>query len=119
MKAGTLDSLLRIERPLADTSLDGAGSGQWAGVAGAVWANVMDMLPSRGEKIANGFSVTARPSRVRMHWRADVTSDMRFVDITDGVDGRIMQIISGPAMLGRRDGMEFMVEDYSPAGNTA
>lgn len=114
-----LDSVLRIERPQADDSLDGAGSGGWVLVAAKVWANVQDMLPSRGERIDNGFNVAARPSRVRMHWRGDVTSDMRFVDITNGADGRIMQIISGPAMLGRRDGLEFMVEDYSPAGNPA
>jgi head-tail adaptor len=119
MKAGLMDSLLRIERPQADTSLDGAGSGEWISVAEFVWAEVRDMLPSRGEKASGGFSVTARQSRVRMHWRDDVASDMRFVDVTDGFDGRIMQIISGPANIGRRDIVEFMVEDYTPAGNTA
>lgn len=119
MKAGTLDSLLRIERPQADTSLDGAGSGEWVTVAEKVWANVMDMLPSRGEKIDNGFTMAARPTRVRIYYRTDVTPDMRFVDITGGADGRIMQIISGPATMGKREGIEFMVEDYTPAGNTA
>jgi head-tail adaptor len=119
MKAGTLDSLLRIEQPQADDALDGAGSGEWVTLVAMVWAQVQDMLPSRSERIDNGFNVSARPSRVRMHYRADVTSDMRFVDITNGDDGRIMQIVSGPAIIGRRDGLEFMVEDYSPAGNTA
>lgn len=114
-----MDSLLRIERPQADDALDGAGSGTWVTHVAKVWANVQDMLPSRGEKLADGFTMAARPSRVRMHWRSDVTSDMRFVDLSSGAPGRIMQIISGPATIGRREAMEFMVEDYRPAGNTA
>ncbi len=39
---------------------------------------------------------------------------MRFL-----IGNRIMQIIAGPAELGRREGLEFMVEEYSPAGNAA
>lgn len=118
MKSGLLDSYLRIERPVADDSFDGAGSGTWESV-GECWADVKDMLPSRSEKVANGFTVLSRPARVRMHWRGDITSDMRFVDLSDGGEGRIMQITSGPAEIGRKDGLEFMVEDYTPAGNTA
>jgi head-tail adaptor len=119
MKIGMLDSILRIERPLADTSLDGAGSGEWVPVAEAVWASVQDVLPSRGEREQGGFSMAARPSRVRMHWRDDISSDMRFVDVTMGYDARVMQIISGPATIGRREAIELMVEDYTSAGNGA
>jgi hypothetical protein len=32
------------------------------------------------------------------------------------IDTRIHQIISGPAMLGRREAMEFMVEEHSSEG---
>jgi len=39
---------------------------------------------------------------------------MRFV-----MGPRIMQIIAGPAEFGVRDELEFMVEDYSTAGNPA
>jgi head-tail adaptor len=113
LSPGTLDRFIRIERPVADSTLDGAGSGTWDLVA-EVWANVQDMLPSRGERLADGINVAARPARVRMYWRDDVTADMRFV-----LDSRVMQIVSGPAELGRREGLEFMVEDYSPAGNAA
>jgi len=110
---GTLDRLITIERPVADDSLDGAGSGSWAKVAD-VWANVQDALPSRGERLADGINMTSRPARVRMHYREDVSGSMRFV-----LGSRIMQIVSGPAELGRREGLEFMVVEYSPAGNTA
>lgn len=113
ISAGSLDRLIRIERPVADTSFDGAGSGNWILVA-QVWAEVQDALPSRGERIANGINVAARPARVRMRYRDDVTAEMRFV-----LDGRVMQIVSGPAEIGRRAALEFMVEEYRPAGNPA
>lgn len=110
---GRLDRRIRIERPVADDSLDGAGSGSWALVA-EVWASVIDALPSRAERLADGINVAARPARVRMGYREGVGPEMRFV-----MGDRIMQIIAGPAELGRRDGLEFMVEDYSTAGNAA
>lgn len=116
---GELDRLVRIEQPVADDSLDGAGSGTWNPVAADVWCSIKDVLPSNGEKIANGIDISTRPARVRMYFRDDVTSDMRFVDTTEGVDGRIMQIVSGPAEIGRKDGLEFMVETFRPAGNGA
>lgn len=113
LPAGSLTDRICIERPVPDTSLDGAGSGTWELVA-EVWANVQDMLPSRGERLANGINVAARPARVRMRYRTDVDASMRLV-----MGDRIMQIVSAPAELGRRDGLEVMVEDYSSAGNAA
>jgi head-tail adaptor len=111
--AGRRDRLITIERPEADDALDGAGSGAWVEV-GQEWAEVQDRLPSKGERTEGGFNLASRPARVRMPYREDITSDMRFV-----LGDRIMQIVAGPAELGRRQGLEFMVEDYRPAGNTA
>jgi head-tail adaptor len=108
---GSLNRRLRIERPVADVAFDGAGSGSWQLVT-EVWASVQDVLPSRAEKLADGINVSARPARVRMHYRTGLTAAMRFVD-----SDRVMQIISGPAELGFRDGLEFMVEEYSAGGN--
>ncbi|KTF70699.1 phage head closure protein [Sphingomonas sp. HT-1] len=113
-----LNRRVRIERPVPDTSLDGAGSGTWELVK-EVWAEVQDVLPSRGERLAEGINVAARPARVRIRYRDDVRSDMRLVLLRKGVPERIMQIVSGPATLGNRDGLELMVEDYRPAGNPA
>lgn len=113
LDAGSLDRRVRIERPVADGGFDGAGSGSWALVA-EVWANVRDALPSRGERLADGMNIASRPSRVRIRYRDDVSSAMRFV-----LSDRIMQIVAGPAELGRREGLEFMVEEYQPAGNPA
>lgn len=116
--ASRLKDRIRIERPVADDSFDGAGSGSWAKVQDNVAAEIEDMLPSRGERLANGINVASHPARVRMRYRTDITAGMRFVDVTNGTDGRIMQIIAGPAKLGR-EAVEFMVEDYSVAGNAA
>ncbi|VXC81272.1 Bacteriophage head-tail adaptor [Sphingomonas sp. T1] len=113
LTAGELPDFIRIERPVADEAFDGAGSGSWA-LVDEVWAGVVDMLPSRGEKLAEGINVATRPARVRMRIRDDITSNMRFV-----MGDRIMQIIAGPAIIRQRSGVEFMVEEYSTAGNTA
>ncbi|WP_241213417.1 head-tail adaptor protein [Sphingomonas sp. ABOLE] len=123
IQPGRLNRRIQIERPVPDTSLDGAGSGTWAAVGSPVWAEVQDQLPSRGERLADGINVAARPARVRMRYRADITSDMRLVLLRKVaaayVPERIMQIITVPAELGFREGLEMMVEDYRPAGNTA
>lgn len=125
--AGTLDRRIRIERPVADDSVDGAGSGTWELVT-EVWANVQDALPSRGERLADGINVATRPARVRIRFRRGISSEMRIlvgrnVKNEDGdkiwETDRVAQIITVPAELGSRDGLEFMIEDYSQAGNPA
>ncbi len=111
--ASRLRDRIAIERPIADDSLNGAGSGTWSPVA-TVWAEVQDVLPSRAEQLAGGINIATRPARVRMRYRQDVSADMRFV-----MGQRIMQIVAGPAEIGRREAIDFMVESYSTAGNPA
>lgn len=118
---------IRIERPVSDTSFDGAGAGSWELVA-EVAAEVQDMLPSRGERLAEGINVAARPARVRIRYRSDVAASMRVLvgRILKDVDGnpywttdRTAQIVTVPADLGWREAREFMIEDYSTAGSGA
>ena len=116
--ASRLKDRIRIERPLAASGFKGAGSGSWETVQDEVSAEIEDVLPSRDERLTGGFTVATRRSRVRLRYRTDIKTNMRFVDITDGEDARVMQIIGGPAKLGR-ELVEFMVEDYSTAGNAA
>jgi head-tail adaptor len=108
---------IQIERPVADTSLDGAGSGTWEPLGNPIAASVVDILPSRAERLADGINVASRPSRVRMRFRTDVTANMRFTMTKPSP--RVMQIIAGPAEVGVREEVEFMVEDYTSAGNAA
>lgn len=111
--ADRLRDRIRIERPVARAGFTSAGAGTWQLVA-EVWAEIQDILPSRSERMADGLNVASRPARVRIRFRTDVTPAMRFVRGT-----RVMQIVAGPAELGRREGLEFMVEDHSSAGNAA
>ena len=111
--ASRFDRVVVIERPVPGEGLTSAGKGTWQRVA-EVSAEVVDMLPSRGERLADGINVAARPARVRVRYRDDITSDMRFV-----LGARVMQITSGPAEVGRREALEFMTEEYSSAGNAA
>lgn len=112
-RAGKRKRLVRIERPVADSTLNGAGSGDWA-LFKEVYAEILDLVPSRRDRAADGFNVGVRPARVRIRYRTDVTPDMRFV-----LGPRIMQIVDGPAVIEDTCEVEFMVEDYRPAGNTA
>jgi SPP1 family predicted phage head-tail adaptor len=111
--ASKLNRRVVIERPIADESLTGSEAASWAPVAEA-WANVQDMLPSRGERLADGLNMATRPARVRMRFRTDITSAMRLV-----MGDRVMQITTVPAELGFREAIEFMVEDYSTRGGVA
>lgn len=113
---------VRIERPLTAEGIDAAGSGQWQ----MVWegaAGVQDALPSRGERLADGINVAARPAKVRIRYRGGITAAMRIVllrwDAGTWVADRLMEIVAGPAEIGFRQELEFMVEDYTSAGNAA
>jgi head-tail adaptor len=83
----------------------------WIPFAARVPANVQDVLPSKSEAVKQGMKVANRPARIRMRYLAGITSDMRVV--IHGEIDRITQIVSGPAELGRREGIELVVEEYS------
>lgn len=77
-----------------------------------VWASVKDMLPGRAENFADDvIDVAKRPCRVKIRYRADVTSKMLL-----RIRGRDYRIVSGPAEIGRRDGLEMIAEEHSTDG---
>lgn len=96
----------------------GTVSPQWVAVT-TVWAQVQDVLPSRGESQADGVRLSQRPARVRIRWRADLarieTGAMRIVQ-TDR-ENRMLKIVAGPAEIGRREALEFMAEEFSTSGD--
>lgn len=127
ISAGTLKRRIRVERSLADDEFDGAGSDAWVLVC-EVAASVIDMMPSRGERLAAGINVAARPARVRIRYRGDVSSAMRVLvgrNLHDDEGNTYWQtdrtaaIITVPAELGLREGLEFMIEDYTSPGGGA
>jgi SPP1 family predicted phage head-tail adaptor len=99
-----------LTRVDAQESVYGTDTVTWTALA-TVWADVQDVLPSRAERLADSIIIANRPCRVRMRWRSDITSTMRLQ-----LDGRTLQIIAGPAKLGRREGLELVAEDLTTGG---
>ena len=109
--ASKLDTRIRIERKTVTSDpAYGTHDVAWSLFAN-VWGEVRDVLPSRAERMVQAIAIANRPARVRVRYLPGLAADMRVI-----VAGRIMQIISGPAELGRREGMELIVEDHSSEG---
>lgn len=114
MRAGALDRKIVIqERTAQKNAAHGTNSYSWATFAEA-WAEVREMLPSRGERIAEGINIARRPIRVRMRYQNGVTSDMRV-----RYEGSTYRIVGGPSQLGRREGLEMVCELLSTEGDEA
>jgi SPP1 family predicted phage head-tail adaptor len=111
LNAGAFDRRIRFERKAPAGSFMGAGSENWVEVA-TVWASVLDVLPSNAARVGETVTITRRPTRIRIRFREDITTDMRVI-----FRGRVLKIVAGPAELGFREGLEFMAEDYSTQGN--
>ena len=73
-----------------------------------VWAELQDVLPSRAENVTNNIDIALNRTRVRMRYRNDIDSAMRFK-----ARGYTYQFVAGPAMIGRNEYMEFVAERYS------
>lgn len=100
------------------TGTQHAGTGAWTYTWADLASNphelaeVQDVLPSRAESVADGINIQRRPARIRTLYRDDITSDMR-VKIGD----RVLEIVAGPAELGRREGLEMVCEELSTQGD--
>jgi head-tail adaptor len=109
--ASKLHTRIRIERKLvARDPQYGTEDVTWGQFA-CVWAEVRDILPSKAERLADSIQIGRKPARIRIRYLAGLAADMRII-----IDNRIHQIISGPAILGRRNAMEIMVEEHSSEG---
>lgn len=114
MRAEKYDQRIRIE--VRQTAADpdyGTPVITWVTFA-TVWAQVQEVLPSKAETQGNDVRVAHRPARIRLRYLAGITTDMRVVLLSRG--NRVLQIIAGPAELGRKEGLEFMAEEYSTDG---
>lgn len=111
MEAGKRRTRLVIER--RTTTADPA-----YGSAVEVWSvfkrlrgEVQDLLPSRGESIAEGINVASRPCRIRIRHRDDITSDMRV-----RIGTRTLRIVTMTADINRGRDIEFVAEEVTTAG---
>jgi head-tail adaptor len=85
---------------------------QWEIVADHIWANVQDALPSRAERTSNNLATTTQSTRLRVMKSHMITPAMR-VTLHGRFGDRVMQVISGPALMDDRLHNEFMLEGYS------
>lgn len=81
-----------------------------------VWASVNDTplktsAASDSEQRGKLIAYNTTRTTIRIRYLSTVTSDMRIL-LTDR-SNKIMQIVSGPIELGNRDGMEFVVVEYT------
>ncbi len=92
----------------------GTPNGTWTTLISRAPANVQDVMPSRDERVAEGgLAINSRRTRIRMRWRADITSAMRVTVHADS--DLVMQIVGGPADIGmgRKREIEIMAEKIS------
>lgn len=106
-----LDRRITIrKKSVAQDATYGTEAITWALLA-LVWAEWVDAQPSRSDSVRQGLEQAANQARVRIRYREDVDSSMRVE-----YRGYIWQIIGGPAEIGRREYIEFVVERYTSSG---
>ena len=122
VQAGKLDRQITIERKSVTVDPDyGTEVIAWTPlavlpgsppVAERFWAEVQDVMPSRSESVLQGLAVARNQTRIRIRWRADITSAMRV--IVHGDADVLYQIVGGPAEIrGRKTMLEMVCERYS------
>jgi len=122
VQAGRLDRQITVERKSVTSDPDyGTEVITWVPlavlpgsppVAERFWAEVQDVMPSRSESVLQGLAVARNQTRIRIRWRADITSAMRM--IVHGDADVLYQIVGGPAEIrGRKTMLEMVCERYS------
>jgi head-tail adaptor len=81
-----------------------------------VWAEVVDALPSRSLVVRQGLEAAALQTRVRVRYDERLATASR-KRIRFGT--RVLQVVGGPAEIGRRQYMEFACEELTTAGGAA
>lgn len=108
MRSGKLNRICEIQYKYVQVNTDfGTEEITWLPLA-TVWAEKQDVLPSKSEKVLSGLEVNADQSRIRIVYRVDVDNTMRME-----IEGKLYQIVSGPAEIGHKELLEFIVERYS------
>jgi SPP1 family predicted phage head-tail adaptor len=111
MNLGKLDRYIRIEQKTVTNDPDfGSEVITWSTYK-ECWASVQDILSNNQESTKTDLRLSTRPCKVQMHYDPSINETMRIVMLDR--DDRLLQIVSVPAEIGRRQGLEFMCEAYS------
>ncbi len=114
------DKIISIQRRTVtgQDSRFGTGIIAWVTIADKIHANLEDILPSRKDRSevqSDEIRIASRPTRVRIAFRTDITSDMRVIVHTPVY--RLCKIVTMSAELGRKDGLEFMIDEFTTQGD--
>ena len=109
MRVGKLDRYVRIEKKTVTQDSDyGSEVVTWVLHKNA-WASILDVTTKMQESTNSDLRQLKQPTRVQMRYDATIDVTMRLV-VAD--TGRILNIVSQPAEIGRREAIEFMAENY-------
>lgn len=110
MRIGTYDRRVRIEQKQVTKDPDyGSEVVDWIKYKDA-WASIQDVTTKMQESTNSDLRQLKQPCRVMMHYDSTVDATMRIVMLDH--NNRILNIVSQPAEIGRREAIEFMAENY-------
>jgi SPP1 family predicted phage head-tail adaptor len=111
MNLGKLDRYIRIQQKSVTNDPDfGSEVITWTTYK-TCWASVQDILSNNQEATKTDLRLSTRPCKVLTHYDSGINETMRIVMLDR--DDRLLQIVSVPAEIGRRQGVEFMCEEFS------
>lgn len=114
MNIGPLNTRGRIERQtVTQDQTVGTDVPVWT-LVGVRWCGLQDVLPSRAERVRDGVEQSSNQTRIRLRYCTDLDTGMRI--IVNRPEPQIFRLIAGPAVLGDKDGVEFMAERLSTDG---
>jgi len=114
MNIGKLDHFVRVEQyATVQDPVFGSETKTWSTYV-ETWANIEDVTSGNQEHTKSDLRQLTRPCRIRMRYFAGIEPAMRVVVLDR--DNRLLQIVTKPAELGRKDGIEFMAEEYVTGG---
>ncbi len=114
MNIGSLNSRCRIEYKVTDRDPVYRGETIVWTLLAVVWCNISDVLPAKSEVVKADLMINVNRTQVIMRYRNDVDSSMRLV--INRPNPVYYQIVSGPAEIGEKDGLQLFVEAYSSKG---
>lgn len=109
MRIGKLDRYVRVEQKSVTQDPNyGSEIVTWVTYKNA-WASILDITTRMQEETNSDLRQLKQPTRVQMRYDATIDVTMRLVVVDTG---RILNIVSQPAEIGRREAIEFMAENY-------
>ena len=114
MQIGKLDRYVTVQHKVVKRDEDyGSEIVTWD-VYKCAWAQITDITTRMQEETNNDLRLLKQPCKVLMRYDPGINATMRLV-LPDR-DNRVLQIVTKPAEIGRRQAIEFTCEDYSENG---